>query len=224
MRLKILLASLLGTLTVNAAWKTLHETEYYGSKAYTLKEGVAHVEVRKYAFYRGVTPNDKKRYSYKEETTLLRMSRKALSLFSRKTQNGFKRLPAKKVNAFKEEWAGGLYSSSSWYYNGFMLDMDGKMWRLETIEDVVEMVKPVDTPAEVRLILWLHSKDYNREKYSAKYRKSGNIYIVKERYEITDGDRGCGDYTYRYKINRSGKIIQKRLLSKKPSENCFVAD
>jgi len=225
MRFKILFISVLCTLTANAAWKTLHSLDYYGPKAYTLKEGVAHVEVRKYETFSGSAPDNKKRYSYKKVTTVLRMSRKALSSFSNKTQDGFKRLPAKQIYGFKKGWAGGRYNSRSWYHNGFMLDFHGKMWRLEYIQDVVEMVKPIDTPAELRLILWLHSKDDDfKEKYSAKYRKSGNIYMVEENYEITDGDRGCGNFTYRYKINRSGKIIQKKLLRKKDAKFCGVAD
>jgi len=223
MRFKILFISVLCTLTANAAWKTLHSLEYYGPKAYTLKEGVAHVEVRKYeTSIQEMLGCSKK--GYINVTTVLKMSRRALSSFSNKTQEDFKRLPMKKVNAFKNGSFAGQGGYSSWYYNGFMLNIHGKMWRLETINDVIEMVKPIDTPAELRLILWLHSKDNHKENYSAKYRKSGSIYIVKEHYAINDYSQGCGNFTYIYKINRSGKIIQKKLLGKKTVKICSEGD
>lgn len=218
MRLKTLIAILACTITTNAGWKTLHEIEYYGPKAYTLKRGVAHVEVRRYSDITRETSSVSKHT--KEVKTVIQMYRRELSLFGNKIREDFKRLPSKKSDAFKKGSYAGLGGYSSWYYNGFMLDMAHKMWRLENVEDVIEMVKPVDTPAEIRLVLWLHSKDFYKDYYSAKYRKSGRLYIVREHYVINDYDHGCGDYTYRYKINRLGKIIEKKLLSKKAVEEC----
>ena len=78
------------------------------------------------------------------------------------------------------------------------------------------MVQPVDTEAEIRLVLWLNGNaDGNVDEYSAKYRKDGSGYVVKEHY-VSNGDDvyGCGDFTYRYKISSAGKITQKKLLKK----------
>ena len=48
-QMKIILITLLMTLTVNADWKPLKSLDHYGPKAFTLKNGVAYVELRKYS-------------------------------------------------------------------------------------------------------------------------------------------------------------------------------
>ena len=68
-------------------------------------------------------------------------------------KNVFRRILLKKRYAVKKgEWD-GLVEMGSWYYNGFMLDNAGKTWRLENTGDVIDMLYPVDTPAELSLLL-----------------------------------------------------------------------
>ena len=208
----ILIATLL-TVTANAGWKTLKTLGHYGSKAFTLKRGVQYVELRKYSTSVEKTPLGKDSVTV---STSLRIYRD-----SPHNKRIFERMTMKKRYAFKKgEW-GGLASSGSWYHNGFMLDTARKTWRLENVRDVIDMVRPIDTPAEIRLVLWLHGDaESHADKYSAKYRKSGKGYIVKEHYVINDSAYGCGDYSYQYKISRSGKIRQKKLLRKRSAKEC----
>jgi len=213
-QIKTILMVMLLTLTANADLKPLKSLDYYGPKAYTLKKGVNYVELRKY------TKGSEGNRDYKRVKTVLRMYRVPLSTYGSKIKKAFKSTPIKERFAFKKgEWS-GLGSHGRWYHNGFMLDSARKIWRLENAKDVIDMVSPIDTPAEIRLVLWLHGDDNSHaEKYSAKYRKSGNGYIVKEHYVIHESP-DCGDYSYQYKISRSGKITQKKLLKKKAVKEC----
>jgi len=209
-QIKTILIAILLTLTANADWKPLKSLDHYGPKAFTLKKGVTYVEVRKYSQMDYGRENE----VFKDKTLLLRMYQNT------PPSSKIKGIPAKKSLAFKKGSRGGLTFVKSWFYIGFMLDSANKAWRLESVQDLVDMVRPIDTAAEIRLILWLNGNaDGNVDKYSAKYRKSGSGYIVKEHY-VSNGDDvyGCGDFTYEYRINRSGKITQKKLLRKKAVE------
>ena len=205
-QIKTILIAILLTITVNADWKPLKSLDHYGPKAFTLKKGVAYVEIRK--FTKRDYGGDK---VFKEQTVVLQIYQQT----SLSTE--INKIPIKKNFAFTKGSRGGPAWFTSWYYNGYMIDGARKSWRLENIQDVIEMVRPIDTPAEIRLILWLHGNaDGNVDKYSAKYRKSGSDYVIKEHY-VSNGDAvyGCGDFTYQYKISSSGKIIQKKLIKKR---------
>jgi hypothetical protein len=209
---KILLIAILMTIIAHGGWKPLKNLDHYGPKAFTLKKGVVYVELRKYC-----ESTQKTRYAKYSKST-----RVALQIYQTlpHNKNVFSRIPLKERYAVKKgEW-GGLVEMGSWYYNGFMLDNAGKTWRLENAKDVIDMIKPIDTPAEVRLILWLDPDIYSSD--GDKYRKNGNGYIVKSHYVIHDSSQGagCGDYSYQYKISRSGKITQKKLLRKKHVKDC----
>jgi len=219
-QIKTILIAILLTLTAQAGWKPLKSLDHYGPKAFTLKKGVSYVEVRKY-----VTANSGYgAKSTKKKEVALQMYRHPLSYFGSATKRSFQNLPAREKYAFKKGSYASLGPSQSWYYNGFMLDSHGKQWRLENITDVVEMVKPIDSPAKLSLSLWLHSDAQNRAdkgSYGAKYRKSGKGYVVQEHHIAYGGGDwiyACGDYTFEYRINRSGKITQKKLLRKKAVE------
>ena len=199
-------------ITVQAGWKPLKALEHYGPKAFSLKKDAAYVELRKY-----------------NKVTLYRIQKVkksvsvALRIYSSRpvNKNIFKRLPMKKRYAFKKGEDSGMISGAYWYYNGFMQDKAGKIWRLENARDVVDMIKPIDTAADIELVLWLYSDaEAQATTYSAKYKKSDKGYLVRQHYVITDSSYGCGDFTYQYKISHSGKITQKKLLKKKAAEYC----
>ena len=215
-QIKMIFIAMLLILTANADWNPLKTLDHYGPKAFTLKKGVAYVEIRKY-----VTVNSGYgAKSTKKQEVVLRMYRHPLSYFGSATERSFRSLPPRKKYAFKKGSYATLGPSQSWYYNGFMLDSHGKQWRLENIKDVIDMVKPIDTPAKLSLSLWLNSDAQDRsdkKNYSAKYRKSSSGYVVQE-HHITHGDDwiyGCGDYTFEYRINHSGKVTQKKLIKKR---------
>ena len=228
-QIKIIFIILLLILTANANWKPLKSLDHYGPKAFTLKEGVAYVEIRKYTESDGlkedpVTHGVTLTKTMKKKV-IFKIYRYPLSYFGSTVKRTFQHIPGKNKFAFKKgEYGGFAGTGSRWYYNGFMLDSKEKAWRLENIQDVIDMVKPVDTPADLSLVLWLHSDAQDRsdkESYSAKYRKSGSGYVIREHHVahgVGDWVYGCGDYTFEYKINTSGKVIQKKLIRKRKVE------
>ncbi|BAF72964.1 hypothetical protein [Sulfurovum sp. NBC37-1] len=215
-QIKTIFITLLLTLSANAGWKPLKSLEHYGSKAFTLKKGVVYVELRKYS----------KTTEMSRLPTVTKNTSVALRIYQSapRNMNVFSRIPLKEQYAIKKGKYVGLGGSSSWYYNGFMLDSKRKTWRLENIMDVVDMVKPIDTPAELSLVLWLNSDAGEKaEKYSAKYRKSGSGYVVREHHvshEYNGWKYACGEYIFEYKINVSGKITQKKLIKKRKFKVC----
>ena len=222
-QIKTILIAILLTLTANAEWKPLKGLDYYGPKAFTLKKGVAYVEIRKYTetYIPNASGNGD---TTKKKAVVFRMYRNPLLYFGSATKHAFQQISPKKRYGFKKGAYASLGPSAKWYYGGYMLDSAGKLWRLENIQDVVDMVKPVDTPADLSLVLWLNSDAQDRsdqKSYSAKYRKSGSGYVVREHHVAYGGGDwiySCGDYTFDYKVNASGKVTQKKLIKKRKVE------
>jgi len=222
-QIKTVLVAVLLTLTLNAGWKPLKKLDYYGPKAFTLKKGVGYVDIRKYT--KAFIPNAKGGIDItKKKVVVFKMYRHPLSDFGSATKHAFGKISPKKSYAFKKGAYASLGPSAKWYYGAFMLDSAGKSWRLENIQDVADMIKPVDTPADLSLILWLHSNAQDlsdQKRYSAKYKKSGNIYVIQEHhvaYGVGDWVYGCGDYLFEYKVNASGRVTQKKLIRKRKVE------
>ena len=222
-QIKIILITLLLTLTANAAWKPLKSLDYYGPKAFTLKKSVAYMEIRKYTetYIPNASGNGN---TTKKKSLVFRMYRHTLSSFGSAKKYTFQKISPKKSYVFKKGSYASLGPWAKWYYAAFMLDDAGKPWRLENMQDVIDMVKPIDTPADLSLVLWLYSDAQDRSEpksYSAKYRKSGRGYVIREHhvaYGVGDWVYGCGDYTFEYKINASGKLTQKKLIKKRKVE------
>lgn len=204
------------TLTANAGWKPLKSLDHYGPKAFTLKKDVAYIELRKYS----------KSTEMAEKVMVSKNTSVALRIYQSTPHNlsVFSRIPLKEQYAIKKGEYAGLGGSSSWYYNGFMLDKAGKTWRLENTKDVIAMLYPIDTPADLSLVLWLTSDAREKaEKYSAKYRKRASGYIVQEyhtSHEYSSWKYACGEYIFEYKINHSGKITQKKIIKKRQFKVC----
>ncbi len=106
--------------------------------------------------------------------------------------------------------------------NGFMIDKEGKMWRMNEVLDVVKYLGKIDTPAEIKLVLWLNNEAHDKD----KYRKTSNGYTVISEYDNSIDNFGeCGHFVYRLKINKKGKITEKKLLKKTASiHGCVAAD
>ena len=106
--------------------------------------------------------------------------------------------------------------------NGFMIDKNGKMWRMNEVSDVIKYLGIIDTPAELKLVLWLNNEAHDKD----KYRKTSNGYIVISEYDNSINDLGeCGHFVYRLKVSKKGKITEKKLLKKTESKDgCMTAD
>jgi hypothetical protein len=215
-QIKTMLVVILLTFTANADWKPLKSLDHYGPKAFTLKKGVVYVELRKQS----------KSTELAEKVTVSKNTRVALRIYQSTPHkmNIFSRIPLKERYAVKKDEYAGLVSLSSWYYNGFMQDSAGKIWRLENTKDMIDMLYPIDTPADLSLVLWLNSDAREKaEKYSTKYRKNGSGYIVREQHsshEYNGWKYACGEYIFEYKINASGKVTQKKLIKKRKFKVC----
>lgn len=213
-QLKTVLIATMLTLTANAGWKPLKRLNYYGPTAFTLKDNVRYMEIRKHTTSSFIEPGASNA-SVKQSTTL------RVYTYTPDDKKIFENMKMKKHYSIKKGKQDSMHASSEWYYNGFILDNAGKKWQLENANEVIDMVKPIDTPAEISLVLWLAGgKADHGSNYSAKYRKSGKNYIVREHFTITDYAHKCGNYLYQYKISRWGNILQKRLISKKPTKDC----
>jgi hypothetical protein len=93
--------------------------------------------------------------------------------------------------------------------NGFMIDTDEKIWRMNTRTDAVEMLGEIDTPAEVQAVLWLNNKHE-----ANSYRKVSNGYEVRINYN--NSSKQCGD---RVTITNKGEIVNYRSLRQKMKKN-----
>ena len=208
-----------------AKWQKLKSLKEYPASAYTLKEGVEYLEIRNY-----IKGNKDKRYNIKKYGVTVSMQSTPLKSFSPKMVKKFKALSpnlSKQTNIKASSFClmSGCVSQIS---NGFMIDSHGKMWRMNTTEDIIDMLGKIDTPAEAKLVLWLNNKNRSTsdEDHKDKYRKTSNGYTVISEYENSIMNFGeCGHFTYRININKKGKITGKKLLKKKPSKNgCLAMD
>ena len=224
-KIVLLILLITGLHAKGAKWQKLKSLEAYSASAYTLKEGVEYLEIRSY--YSG---SEDKGYNIKKYETLVSLERTPLKSFSPKMLQKFKALSpnlSKQTNMKKSSFClmSGCISRIS---NGFMIDSHGKMWRMNTVNDVIGMLGEIDTPAEAKLVLWLNDKNRGTsdENHKDKYRKTSKEYTVISEYDNSIDNFGeCGHFTYRININQKGKITEKKLLKKKPSKNgCMTMD
>ena len=106
-QIKTILIAILLTLTANADWKPLKTLDHYGPKAFTLKKGVAYVEIRKYTEWYRLNASQGTDTT-KEEDTVLKMYRHSMSYFGSAVKRTFQSIPGKKKFAFKKGSAGGM--------------------------------------------------------------------------------------------------------------------
>jgi hypothetical protein len=118
----------------------------------------------------------------------------------------------------------GCYSTLS---NAFMLDSNSKMWRLNEVADVVDILGKIDTPAELKMLLWINNllRGESDENFKDKYKKTANGYIVISEYDNSISNIGsCGHFIFKIDVSLNGKI-EKKLIKKEPSKNgCLYAD
>jgi len=207
-----------------ADWHPLKPINSYSGRDFTLKKGVEYVEIKELYIFKPIYPQAKKKI---RKCSVLTLYKKPLRYFDKKVENDFKKLPLsdKDNNAFIHTSQSHLTGVEYWYYNAFMLDSNLKTWRIERVEELIDMVNPIDTPAEVKLVMWVNGYAEGtltyQENYQAKYKKSGKDYMVKEHYTVTDTAYGeCGVYTYQSIVTRAGKVRSRKLLKRDPVEEC----
>ena len=107
--------------------------------------------------------------------------------------------------------------------NGFMMDKNNKVWRMDEVKDVITQLGDIDTPAEARLILWIHGYTNGNHYY-----KRANGYEITYTYETTESSKNsqCVDHkeiTEKALVNKKGEIVsRKKLKSKFMGQDCPV--
>jgi len=105
--------------------------------------------------------------------------------------------------------------------NGFMMDKNNKVWRMDEVKDVIAQLGEIDTPAEARLILWIHGYTNGNHYY-----KTTKGYEITYTYEITERskDPQCEDHkeiTEKALVNKKGEIVsRKKLKSRVVGHEC----
>jgi len=152
-----------------------------------------------------------------------RAYRKPLNRFDKQLVRKFKSAApnlSAGTDLVKYSTAYSLDGSGKHYFiaNVFYIDVNGKIWRMNTKKDLLSYILPIDNSADLSEVLWL--KSYYGLK---KYRK------VPEGYEVIDVEsidfetdkKKCGEYTYRIFIDRNGHI-KKKVLVKSKHTPCAV--
>jgi hypothetical protein len=215
----ILLALVLSSVYVNAAkWIELKSLNAYQSSEYHLKNGVDYLEVREYIWQ---SPHKVDKNSYR---VVISAYKTPLKSFKSKKVKKFKALAPNFTKEANIREIGHCLMSGCTFSrsNGFMIDKDGKMWRMNEVSDVIKYLGTIDTPAELKLVLWLNSEAHDKDKYW----KTSNGYTVISEYDNSIDNFGeCGHFVYRLKINKKGEITEKKLLKKTASKHgCVTAD
>ena len=109
--------------------------------------------------------------------------------------------------------------------NGFLIDKNNKVWRMDEVKDVITQLGEIDTPAEARLILWIHGYTNGNHYY-----KTAKGYEITYTYEITENSKssGCVDHkeiTEKALVNKNGDIVsRKKLKSRVMGQECAVSE
>ena len=225
MKYVLLLIMFLGVTHANdTKWHTLKALESYPASAYTLKKGVEYLEIRSYV--RGM---QSKIYA-KEYVVVVKLGKRMLDSFSEKVVKKFKASPlnlSEKTNIKKYGFC-IMAGCTSYISNGFMIDKNQKIWRMNEVSDVISMLGEVDTPAETKLVLWLNNnhRSTTDTSHKDKYRKTSKGYTIISEYDNSMSNLGeCGLFTYEIRISKQGEITQKKLLKKRDSPSgCLAVD
>jgi hypothetical protein len=206
------------------AWQRLKVLKEYEGVDFHLKDGVEYLELRIYTKGR----QREKEYA-KEYRVAVAMQQTPLEFFDAKLIKEFKDVNPNLSQETNIKRTGFCLMAGcvSILGNGVMIDSKKKIWSMNTTEDILEMIGEVDTPAEVKLVLWLDSKLMSDPKeYIYKYRKVSNGYKVQQEFDNSISNLGeCGHFLYEMFVGKDGKISKKKLLKKSESKNgCLAVD
>jgi hypothetical protein len=204
-------------------WQRLKLLKEYEGVDFHLKDGVEYLELRIY------TKGQREKEYAKEYRVAVSMQQTPLEFFDAKLIKEFKNVKPNLSQETNIKRTGFCLMSGcvSIVGNGVMIDSKKKIWSMNTTEDILEMIGDVDTPAEVKLVLWLDSKLMSDPKeYIYKYRKVSNGYKVQHEFDNSISNLGeCGHFLYEMFVGKDGKISKKKLLEKSESKNgCLAVD
>ena len=205
--------------------RKLKELQAFSPTEYHLKKGIVYLEIREYGW------TNKQKVNTRVYTVLTKAFSKPLSQFDKKTIKKFHALSPnllKRTNIRKNRqcYIDGFCNMK--LSNGFAIDDKGKMWRLNETKDIIEMLDVIDTPAEVKMVLWLNDnfRRVSQDSYKDSYTKTSHGYSVIEYYCNNVGNYGaCGCFTSRIKIDTKGNITSKKMIKQKlDNSDCILFD
>lgn len=197
----------------------------YKSSDYNLKDGVEYLEIRTYFGQAKSVQEVYNETTYKKEIAIHAKSDGFLD------ENISANLKAVKPNLKDSDirkhrmcrFMGCNFRISV----AVVLFADKNITTLNKVSDVTAMLGKIDTPAELKLVLWLNdiNKNLTDHKHSESYKKVKNGYEVISVYENNVMNFGeCGVFKHKLLINDDGKIGKKILLEKIEKDDCVVAD
>ena len=216
--INIVIVLLSFSLFSSAKWHELDNIKYSNSaKDFNLKSGIEYIELDLHSIYRNYSSDKRKKYHH---IIWLKMGKKPLKSFGKTAVATFKKY--RKIG--KRDKALIAYNNSNKrkydlsYYNAYMLDSNGRFWFIENRQELIDFLKPIDTPQEASLVMLLNGysqKSYDVNVYHQKYKKIKNGYSIIETYEKEDKKYGgCIEYKYRNTINKQG-VIKRSFIGKK---------
>ena len=131
----------------------------------------------------------------------------------------YKKFSTAKPMRTKESNIGGSHPGR--LINGFIIDKNNKVWRMDEVKDVITQLGEIDTPAEARLILWIHGYTNGNHYY-----KTAKGYEITYTYETTENSKSpqCVDHkeiTEKALVNKKGEIVsRKKLKSRVVGQEC----
>lgn len=209
---------LTGLYAKESKWHTLKPIDQYHVSDFTLKKNLGYLEIRQYL----IDEHHKlKKSSYQ---TLWSFYRMPLKSFGSKKVKIFRKLPPRLLESsdivlhdFEDGGIGCYYA-----YNGFAINKDGKMFRMNRIKDIIGFFGDIDTPAEAQVVLKLHNKHRGKG-----YRKTSQGYNIMIEYteEYGDSQSYCKKLKYFAKISKQGKVTKYKLISShKTKTYCMHVD
>jgi len=217
---KILILAIALSTSLSAKWQDIRVLKYNKNpENFNLKSGIEYIEIHSHNISEFYPDKKNKRRYY--DAVWLKMGNKLLNSFGKGAVTSFAKYQkiAKRDNALVVYDNSTKRAYSFIYFNAYMIDSSGKQWFLENKQDLIDMIKPIDTPQEAALIMWLNgysSLVYSNYRYRLKYKKLNSGYSILESYQKEDKEYGgCIDYKYISTIDRLGAIVKRSLVSKK---------
>lgn len=222
----IFLVACAGVETRSSQWHSLKPLKKYSMSDFKLRQDVNYLEVRQY-IKSTVRPHSGKivitPYSFRKYSVLFKVYNNPLTSFDKKTVSDFKALnPVLNDKAnIKRLVRFGMRFSNTALGNAFYIDSNKKMGVISKKENVFPLLGEINTPAEAQLALWLHDKPEGKS-----YRKVNDGYTLIVEYNNSIANHSsCGWFKYQAHISATGKLLEYKLLEKKPSvDGCVVYD
>ncbi len=203
----ILLILVLSGVQANASkWKELQSLYDYSGSSCELKNGVQYLELREYTWVK------KPKESMRHTETPFVINNALLNSFPASKVKQFKKLSPllnSKTNIRKFSYCNDERCVEH-IGNGFAIDNNGRLWKLNEIKDIWNYIKKIDTPAKIQLALWLNGK-HEGERYK---KVSGGYEVIIEYYQTScDGKKDYEEYfTYSIYVDEHGNVSREKLL------------